>query len=75
MGDIDIPENFQKIIVDMTEDFTETFPEYSELWQKWSKERLNGLNEEELKIELKYLYDYVVSIYPERFFDLIQSKA
>lgn len=74
MGDNKIPENFQKIMIDMTEDFTETFPEYSELWQKWNKERLNEMNKEELEIELKYLYDYVVSVYPERFFDIIYQN-
>jgi hypothetical protein len=71
MADSKIPENFQKIITDMADDFTETFPEYSELWIKWTKKNLDLLTEDELSVELDYLYNYIISIYPERFFDII----
>ena len=69
-----IPDNFQKIIMDMTDDFTETFPEYSELWIKWTKNSFELMTEEEVTLELKYLHDYVISTYPERFFDIIYQN-
>ena len=70
----DLPENFQNIIMDMTGDFTQTFPEYSDLWSKWTKNNLESLNDDLRDIELKQLYDYVISIYPERFFDIIYQN-
>jgi hypothetical protein len=69
-----IPENFQKIIMDMTEDLSETFPEYSELWTKWSDKGFSSMNEAEKILEVKYLYEYIVSVYPEQFFDIIYQN-
>ena len=62
-----VPEKFQKIITDMTSDFTTTFPEYSGMWAKWCVDTIT-------EIEVKYLYEYVLSVYPERFFDILYQK-
>lgn len=59
-----IPENFQTVILDFTKDLSITFPEYTYLWAKYVN---TNLPEEEL-IEL---YNYCLSVYPERFFDIL----
>ena len=64
---ISVPENFQKIITDMTSDFTTTFPEFSFMWSKWCVDSIT-------ETEVKYLYEYVLSVYPERFFDILYQK-
>ena len=59
-----IPENFQTVILDFTKDLSITFPEYTYLWAKYVN---TNLPEEEL-IEL---YNYCLTVYPERFFDIL----
>lgn len=63
----EIPDNFKTIMSDFTNDLSTTFPEYAYLWTKWSSP---DLPEE----ELKYLFDYVVTVYPERFFDILYQN-
>jgi hypothetical protein len=71
-----IPENFQNIMMDMVDDFSQTFPECSELWYQWSKKNMDSLDDDSRNIEFSKLYSYVVLIYPERFFDIIyQNEA
>jgi hypothetical protein len=62
-----IPENFRNIISDFIQDLSTTFPEYSYLWMKWGSP---DLSEEELKL----LFDYIVTVYPERFFDILYQN-
>lgn len=62
-----VPENFQKIITDMTSDLTTTFPEFSFMWSKWCVDSIT-------ETEVIYLYEYVLSVYPERFFDILYQK-
>jgi hypothetical protein len=64
---IEIPENFKSIIYDFTNDLSLTFPEYSYLWQKWT----NPYVSEE---DIKELFDYVLKVYPERFFDILYQN-
>jgi len=64
---ISVPENFQKIITDMISDFTTTFPEFSFMWSKWGVDSIT-------ETEVIYLYEYVLSVYPERFFDILYQK-
>lgn len=59
-----IPANFQTVILDFTKDLSITFPEYTYLWAKYVN---TNLPQEEL-IEL---YNYCLSVYPERFFDIL----
>jgi len=62
-----IPHNFNNVIIDFTKDLSITYPEYSFLWSKWMVDKL----EEE---ELKNLFEYCLSVYPERFFDILYQN-
>jgi len=60
-----VPDNFRSIITDFTKDLSITFPEYIFLWTKWTD------TEEFNEKELQYIFEYCLSIYPERFFDIL----
>jgi hypothetical protein len=60
------PEKFPSIIQDFVQDLSNTFPEYSYLWAKWTKEVP--------ETEWQYLYEYSLSVYPELFFDLLYEN-
>jgi hypothetical protein len=62
-----IPDNFQSIISDFTRDLSVTFPEFTYLWAKWLSTTLS-------KDELHELYEYCLTIYPERFFDILNQN-
>jgi hypothetical protein len=63
----DIPENFASIITDFTRDLSVTFPEFTYLWAKW-------LSTELPEEQLTELYSYCLTIYPERFFDILYQN-
>jgi hypothetical protein len=65
--EIRVPENFRTIIVDFTTDLSATFPEYAYLWSKWQNP---ALSEEELTT----LFNYCITVYPERFFDVLNQN-
>jgi hypothetical protein len=69
-----IPETFQKIIMDLTDDLTTTFPEYAFLWSKWTSKELACLSKAELDVEMKYVFEYCTTVYPERFFDILYKN-
>ena len=60
-----IPSNFQSTIQDFINDLDTTFPEYKHLWQKWSNCDESTTNE---------LFQYCLTIYPERFFDILYQN-
>jgi hypothetical protein len=62
-----IPPNFRSLISDFTNDLSVTFSDYSYLWSKWSEPELSDS-------DLKYLFDYCLKVYPERFFDIIYQN-
>lgn len=62
-----IPENFCSVITDFTKDLSTTFPEYSNLWSKWT----NLVDE----AESVTLFNYCMTVYPERFFDILYQNA
>ena len=64
---IEIPENFKSIIYDFTNDLSLTFPEYSYLWEKWTAPDVP-------EQDLKELFEYVLKVYPERFFDILYQN-
>jgi hypothetical protein len=64
---IEIPDNFNNIICDFTNDLTITFPEYSYLWEKWTSSDISYE-------EVKELFEYVLKVYPERFFDILYQN-
>lgn len=68
MSDIfEIPENFQTTVMDFTKDLSTTFPEYTHLWNHWSDPNIDTY-------EMRSLFKYCVTIYPERFFDIIYEN-
>ena len=69
-----IPENFEKVITDMCADLATTFPEYASLWSKWSQESLQSMEPAARTQEIQYLFEYCVSVYPERFFDILYKN-
>ena len=65
---MNIPENFKSTIIDFVKGLSVTFPEYVHLWEKWSN------NEENSENEYKSLFEYFLTVYPERFFDIIYQN-
>jgi len=66
-AELNVPANFQTIIRDFTTDLTNTFPEYSILWKKWTAE-------EQSPRDIEKLFKYCTEIYPERFFDILYQN-
>jgi len=60
------PKEFCGCVVDFTRDLTTTFPEYSHLWEKW---QLTPTEAEWLE-----LYEYMKTVFPERFFDILYQN-
>jgi hypothetical protein len=65
--EIKMPENFRAIICDFVNDLTTTFPEFAESWSHWSSPELS-------EPDLVGLYKYMLSVFPERFFDIIYQN-
>ena len=65
---MEIPENFKSTIIDFVKGLSVTFPEYLNLWEKWSN------LEETPEDEYKSLFEYFLTVYPERFFDIIYQN-
>jgi len=63
-----LPPNFKTIILDWTKDLSTTFPEYAYLWTKWTNPDIS-------EVEIRGLYDYCMTVYPERFFDILYQNA
>ena len=61
------PSNFKTVVKDFTSDLSITFPEFSYLWKKWSSPELSDE-------ELQYLFEYCLTVYPERFFDILNQN-
>ena len=62
-----LPEKFRETIQDFANDLSTTFPEFSELWNVWT-------NQNTTEIEYKQLFLHCLSVYPERFFDIIHQN-
>lgn len=69
------PENFQKVIGDMCTELTVTFPEYAHLWKIWTNESFQSMEEEARTQEVQKLFDFCITVYPERFFDILYKNA
>ena len=61
---MDIPEKFPEVIRDFLADLTIAFPEYMFLWEAWQKP----------DADVKPLYEYCLTMYPERFFDILYQN-
>ncbi len=62
-----MPENFQAVISDFLNDLSITFPDYAHLWNKWSDPKMP-------ESELHSLFNYLLTVYPERFFDILYQN-
>ena len=76
-----VPDEFKKVMTDFINDFTTTFPEYSDkLKDNFVVVSVNtdgNVVAEEMLDEgrVKVLYDYSKTIYPERFFDILYKNS
>jgi hypothetical protein len=61
------PENFIIIVRDFLKDLSVTYPEFTYLWANWTDPKLP-------ESEIQKLYDYCISVYPERFFDILYQN-
>jgi len=55
--------NFISAIGDLLTDLSNTFPEYTFLWKKWTNPELS-----------RELFEYCLTVYPERFFDILYQN-
>ena len=69
-----MPENFQKIIIDMANDLTATFPEYSVLWSKWTTNSVEQTPKNIIDQDMQHLFEYCITVFPERFFDILYKN-
>lgn len=61
-----IPEKFSSIMIDFVNDLNRTFPEYKSKWWVYSEDTTpDGWVD---------LYNYCLTIYPERFFDILYQN-
>jgi hypothetical protein len=61
----EIPENFKTTVNDLLSDLNATYPEHASLWQEWT-----GADDDKL---IK-LFEYMTSVFPERFFDILYQN-
>jgi hypothetical protein len=69
-----VPDNFQKIVTDMCADLTRTFPEYASAWAKWLPDNMSSMSPEEQQQEIQYVFEYCLTVFPERFFDILYKN-
>jgi len=72
----DVPEEFKKIISEFITDIISTFPEYELIINKWWLYKSSSqISEEEYVInKMKYIFNYCLSIFPERFFEILYQN-
>lgn len=62
---MEIPEKFPEVIRDFLADLTIAFPEYVFLWEAWQNP----------DVDIRPLYEYCLTMYPERFFDILYQNV
>jgi len=65
-----VSDEFKKVIKEFVNDIVNTFPEYQGLIFKWYKEEDNQITDE----SSIYIFNYCVSVYPERFFEILYQN-
>uniref|UniRef100_A0A6C0B6V0 Uncharacterized protein n=1 Tax=viral metagenome TaxID=1070528 RepID=A0A6C0B6V0_9ZZZZ len=61
-----VPEKFSSVVSDFAKDLCITFPEHTDKLEKWTKEITK---EDEVE-----LYQYCLTVYPKRFFDILYQN-
>ena len=69
-----IPEEFKKIIVDMTKDILVSFPEQRDTLHKELENLVFETDKDNLEKSLAYIFIYCKTFYPVRFFDILYQK-
>jgi hypothetical protein len=64
----EVPEKFRPTIVDFCSDLSTTFPEFAYLWKRWTDPACPDE-------EMQHLYFHCLTVYPERFFDILNQNA
>jgi len=64
----EVPEKFRPTIIDFCNDLSITFPEFSYLWKRWTDPACP-------EGEYQHLYFHCLTVYPERFFDILNQNA
>jgi hypothetical protein len=62
---MEIPTNFKSTVSDLIVDLSNTFPEHNNLWEEWK-----DMNDE----KYQKLFEYCLTVYPERFFDILYQN-
>jgi hypothetical protein len=62
----DMPDNFKSTVCDLLKDLNTTYPEYKDKWSVWV-----DCDDS----DLKELHDYMGTVFPERFFDILYQNA
>jgi len=70
-----VPEEFQKIIKDFINDILTTFPEYEPLVSKWWSKDFATISEEEQSKKMQFIFKHCLTVFPERFFDILYQKT
>ena len=76
MGNIEIPNEFNKIIKDFVNDLHATFSDIitEDKYQKLFLFIKEVVDEEEYNLYIKELFEYTKSVFPERFFDILYQN-
>ena len=69
-----IPDEFKKIIIDMTKDILISFPEQRDTLHKELENVVFETNKETLEKSLAYIFIYCKTFYPSRFFDILYQR-
>lgn len=70
-----VPEEFQKIIKDFISDILTTFPEYEPIVLKWWTKDFSALNDEEKVEKMEFIFKHSLTVFPERFFDILYKNG
>jgi hypothetical protein len=65
-----VSDEFKKVIKEFINDIINTFPEYKGIIFKWYKEEDEQITDE----SSKYIFNYCVNVYPERFFEILYQN-
>jgi hypothetical protein len=69
-----IPQEFKKIIIDMTKDILISFPEQETNLHKELKNLVFETDVASLEQSLTYVFDHCRSVYPSKFFDILYQN-
>ncbi len=75
LEEIQIPEEFHKIIDDFVGDILITFPEYSGIISRWYKGSDNNKGSDDTKSSSEIAFRHCLKVFPERFFDILYKNV